>query len=346
MPPLEVWRSVRDSSALRYATLPFRPFAEVYTAERAWPDLIVWAAVALLMEVAMITVLFLLNARYLEAADASSERVYKKIERIRRSGGAGMLRTPKRAGFSLPMLPLWHGAGPIAWRQMMTARRDVTRMILGLSVIGGMLVPMVLIRRNAAVNEGAIIGLQTTMLGMSFLLSTILTYDFRADYERMAELKSLPIAPLPLVLGQLVTPVAVMTIVQWIVSGALVALGGRLEVANLGIAALVVPVSMILIVVDNLWFLLFPMRTGMPGSLDFQQMGQAMLMMLVKFALLGVGGGLAAGLGYGVYYATGGSLIAAFAASWIILTLIAFSLVPLIATAFTRFDVAADAPGT
>ena len=184
------------------------------------------------------------------------------------------------------------------------------------------------------------------MLGMGFFLSSIISFDFRADVERMAELKALPIAPLPLTLGQLVTPVAVASAVQWVVTVALVALSGHLSVVTGGIAALVLPVSMILIAVDNLWFLLFPMRSGMPGSLDFQRMGQMMLMMMVKFLLLGFGGGLAAGLGYGAYRLSGGYLGAAFAIAWLVLISIALALVPAIATAFTRFDVAADAPGT
>jgi hypothetical protein len=344
--PMEALRTVRDSRALRLATLPFRPFAEVFTAERLWPDLVLWGALALALDVLLIVAIFLLNARYIETADAYSAKVYARIERLRSSGGRGLMHAPKRAGASLPMPPLWRGVGPIAWRQMMTARRDVARLLLGLLMIGPMLISVILIRRNGPMPSGATIGVQTTMLGMGLILSTIFAYDFRADLDRMAELKALPIAALPLTLGQLVTPVIVLSILQWIITAGFVALSGQLSVVTVGIAALVVPVNMMMIAIDNLWFLLFPMKTGMPGSLDFQQMGQAMLMMIVKLALLGVSGGVAAGLGYGAYLLTGGSLIAAFATAWLVLLLAASSLVPLIAAAFTRFDVAADAPGT
>lgn len=344
-PPMTVWRTIRDSAALRIATVPFRPFAEIYTAERLWPDLTLWGTIGLAMNLAMIAVLFLLDARYLEAADAASERIYKAIERMRASGNTGMLRTPKKAGASLPMLPLWNGAGPIAWRQMMTARRDVVRLVLGLFMIGCMLVPIVLIRRSQALSDGAVTGFQTMMLGMGFLLSAIMTYDFRADYERMAELKALPIAPLPLTLGQLVTPIAVMSIVQWIVTAALVVLSGRLTAMTVGLALMALPINMISIAIDNLWFLLFPGRAMAPGSLDFEKMGQSMLMMLMKFTALALSGGMAAGFGYGVFYLSGGLLIPALATSWTILTVTAFALVPPIALAFSRFDVAADAPG-
>jgi hypothetical protein len=344
--PIEVWRLVRDSRALRVATLPFRPFAELYTAERIWPDLIGWGALAFALDAMLIVAIFLLNAHYLEAADAYSTKIYAAIQRMRSSGGRGLMHPPKKAGAGLPMLPLWHGAGPIAWRQMMTARRDVARLFLSLFVIGSMLAPVILIRRTEPMSASGVTGFQATMLGMGLLLSAILAYDFRADLERMAELKALPIAALPLTIGQLVTPLVVLSTVQWFVTAVLVALSGQLSVVTVGIAALVVPINLMMIAIDNLWFLLFPMRSGMPGSLDLQQMGQAMLMMIVKFALLGFSGGLAAGLGYGAYLLFGQSLVAAFATSWLILLLAASALIPLIAAAFTRFDVAADGSGT
>ena len=68
----------------------------------------------------LVACIFAFDAQYLEATAAASAKLYARIERLRNTGGGGLLRTPKRAGRSLPMPPYLGGLGPIAWRQLST----------------------------------------------------------------------------------------------------------------------------------------------------------------------------------------------------------------------------------
>jgi hypothetical protein len=97
-----------------------------------------------------------------------------------------------------------------------------------------------------------------------------------------------------------------------------------------------------LIAIDNLWFLWYPARLGAANGLDFQAMGRAFLTMFAKFICLGLTTGAAALVGFGAYVLFGQSLTAAIVAAWVVMDLCAVALVPLVAFAFSRFDVAAE----
>ena len=64
-----------------------------------------------------------LDADYLEAAAAVSQKVYEQLQRIRQGGGLSMPATRGAARLRLPGLPWLGGAGPIAWRQVLISLR-------------------------------------------------------------------------------------------------------------------------------------------------------------------------------------------------------------------------------
>ena len=102
---------------------PLRSFFDAVTAEYVWPDLAQSAAVGTLVNLFLVGVIFALDAQYLEAAAATSARIYARMKRLRR-GGMGSGEGLRRGGTvrtSLPMLPWLGGIGPIAWRQLTTA---------------------------------------------------------------------------------------------------------------------------------------------------------------------------------------------------------------------------------
>ena len=100
---------------------PVSWFIKAATAERVWPDLVQWSALSLLVNLALLALVFALDAHYLEAAAAASEKAYARLERLRRGTAAIALPTGARPRMRLPGLPYWGGVGPLLWRQLTTA---------------------------------------------------------------------------------------------------------------------------------------------------------------------------------------------------------------------------------
>jgi hypothetical protein len=342
--PWEVVTRVEHSTALRGVQAPFRPFIAAFTAERLWPDLAGPAALALGINVALIAFIFVLDVQYVEASAASSAKLYARLERARRGGGVLALRRPAPVKRGLPMPPTWGGIGPVAWRQLTTAQRDSARLLLALLVLAPALLPVIF--DPAAQGDPARVAatLGWIVLGSGFILTSMVPFDFRSDIDRMAELKALPIPPWRIAVGQLATPALLVTLGQWailaIVAARLGTLGGRYA----ALAALAPVANLLMVAVENLVFLAFPTRMATGNPADIQGMGRVIVLMLTKLAFGGLAAGLALGLGYATYLLSGGSRIAGLAAGWAALAACAAALVPPVAWAFRRFDVARDTP--
>ena len=108
--PEELFHKLLNAPAWKIVSWPLRSFFEVITAERLWPDLVQSSALAMLVNLLLVGVIFALDAQYLEAAAAASARIYARMQRLRRGGmGSGEgLRRAGTARLSLPMLP-WLG---------------------------------------------------------------------------------------------------------------------------------------------------------------------------------------------------------------------------------------------
>jgi len=158
------------------------------------------------------------------------------------------------------------------------------------------------------------------------------------------------------VIGQLLTPVLVLTLMQWTVLGLVQGIVGRVAPLLLVFAAFTLPFNFLLFGLENLMFLLFPMRLMAAAPGDFQAMGRNVLFLLGKaFSLTLVAG--AAALAGGLVYllvglaarplpGTGETLqwACALAVAWMAVDVCAAALVPLVAKAFVAFDVARDTP--
>ncbi|MGH7170392.1 MAG: hypothetical protein ACRELG_08965, partial [Gemmataceae bacterium] len=178
-------------------------------------------------------------------------------------------------------------------------------------------------------------------------MTTILPFDFRGDIDRLALLKTLPLPPWRLAIGQLLAPVLLMTALQC-VGLAVVAWTSPpsdwLLLACLACAAYVPPVNFLLFAMDNLLFLLFPTRLMAATPGDFQALGRNVLFLAAKATVLFLVCVAAGILGWLAYLASGESLLMAALAAWPMVVLSAAALVPLVAWAFTIFDVGRDTP--
>jgi hypothetical protein len=344
----ELAKRIEQTPLLHAILEPFRWFVQAFTAEQFWPDFVYWASLSLAMDLGLLLVVFALDAHYLESAAAASERAYAQLQRVRSGGAAAaVLHSTGTARSWLPMLPWWGGVGPVAWRQLATVPRSRSTLVIVL-----MLFPLVILPALRGMQDGneAVLGLAVPLgiqvFVMTLFLTPLIAFDFRGDLDRMEVLKTLPIAPVALVIGQLLTPVLLLCIVQW---GALAIIAASLDRAAVlqaaaGAAALIVPFNFLLIGLDNLLFLFFPARALTPTPGDFQVMGRLMLTYLAKLVIVGLTAGAAALVAVLIYYLLDHSLAAALAAAWLVLLGFGVGLVPLIVLGFHRFDVARDTP--
>jgi hypothetical protein len=342
--PREVFTEVAQTPLWQTATLPLRWFFDAFLAERLWPDLVVSVLLGLVVDLALLGVVLLLDAQYLETAAATSARVYARIQRMRRAGLAG--DTSSAGGtvrLSLPDFPWWGGIGPTLWRQMTMAMRGLGRLAVVVGILGLILSPVL---RSVQGEEGVAVpaAVVSMLVWMTIFLTALVPFDFRGDLDRMAFLKTLPLPAWRLAVGQLLTPVLFFTLLQWLI---LVAALYFTPVSAfwLGVlAAYLPPLNFLLFALENLLFLLFPTRLTAATPGDFQSLGRNVLFWAAKFVGMVLVAGVALAVGATVYLVTDGNLIAAFAAAWPVVVLCGAALVPLVALAFRAFDVGRDTP--
>lgn len=339
---LQMVQRFRESLTGAVLLAPFEVFSHTIMAERLFPDLLAWGALALTIDLALLAVVLRLDANYLEAAAAVSQKLYDRLERMKRGGSVLVLAKPVGPRWTLPRLPWLGGAGPIAWRQLTiafrTSRSLLVMTVLMFAVSGAM---MAVIDHKSPGSIAAplmgigIIGYMTFIVGMCF---------FPHDLDHIDWLKSLPLRSTAIACGELSGVVSLLTMLEvlyfclaavWLSESAIILIGA---------AVFVLPFNLVLFAVENLVFLLYPARMipNTPG--DFQHVGRHMVFMLLKMITLVICFGSAAGIGAIVFTLTGQSGIAFAAANWVALLLETVVLVQLVAWAFRRFDPSIDTP--
>ncbi len=326
---------------------PFRPFSRAITSQTAF-ELIKWGSASLAINLGLIAIILALDAQYLESVATSSERLYARIERMRKGGP--MLPSERKSGKprkGLPDFPWWGGIGPIFWRQLSTATRDYLRVVVSVLVFAafaGLGIFLTNLNPNGPIQEANAVAptLAGIILAFSLLFSPLYAFDFRGDYDRMEGLKSLPISAERLAIGQIAAPLVLVTGPQ--VLGMLVLAIGTWPVNPFfwAFPAFALPLNALLLEVENLMFLWFPSRPMAHTPGDIQAMGRAMLLMLAKILTVLFAAGIAALCGLLVYFPAGwpGAMIT----SWCVTMGFVVLLLPFIAEAFRKFDVASDTP--
>lgn len=347
----QVGEALLDSPGWRAAELPVRSFFDVILVPRGrWAELLVPLAVAAATNVALLGLIFAMDAQFLEASAASSARTYARLQRLRGKAATvegGPPLPESKARFGLPMPPYWGGIGPVFWRQLTTASRSLGRLVLVLVVLGATAgVPMVMLRAEGGgrdAEEVAVKSLGGMVAWATVFLTALVPYDFRGDIDRIGALKALPVPPWRLALGQLLTPVLLLSLIHWAAAAAAAALAPRLAGTAALAALYVLPFNFVLIGLENLLFLLFPVRlmANTPG--DFQAVGRNVLLAVGK--MLGL---LLVAMATAVVWVTGWLLTRDVwlggVAALPVVVLAGAALVPLVTLAFGAFDVGRDTP--
>jgi hypothetical protein len=327
-----------------------RVFLRTALSERYWPDFAWSGAVCLAIVAALFWMLIKLDAISLETAAAEGERLHARIERMRAGAPVSILsQTTAKPRATLPDLPSWGGIGPLMWRHMQgVLRRRSLLFVFILLPVGEFFLGMHLVQQmhGAAAESGVrVLPLVGLLLFQPLILPAIYAHDFRRDFERMEVLKTLPISSANLILGQVMTPVVCTAIMQSLGAFALGMAGADNLAAVLVLSAMVllgIPLSLLVVLLDNMVFLLSPSRPiPTPGS---QFSGFKILLNGGKVFVLYLACGIAGGVGAAVFFLLGRQLWLAAMVAALVVAGFAAALVPLAALLFRRFDVARERP--
>jgi hypothetical protein len=345
--PIEVYRQVERSLGWRAATAPLRWFVEVILPRRLWPDLVAWSSLCLLVNGLLFVTVHVLDARLEALAEEDDGRAAEEDDG---------LPVSQRVPWALPLLSRCQGLGPIAWRQSMSAVRRPPQIGCALLVYGCLIFAVFALTRGSTgilflptldghleINPAGAGVCSGLVIMLSMLLGSVLSFDFRGDMGQIDVLKALPIGPIVLTAGQLFVPVVIVAVMQWLAM-AVMAIALKTIPAGLWVAAAFVPpVSVVLIAIENLPTLWFPMRQT-PGTKPepFELLGHALVHPLLRMA--GYCAAVVATLVVpaGAYFLFGQRAVAALAAAWLTLAAGGSGLVVLVAHVFDRFDVTRD----
>lgn len=321
---------------------PFEVFGRIAGARNWFPELAGWAAAGVALNAAMALVVLWLDADFLEASVGASQRLYERLQRAR----SGTLVHADRGGGKPRRIARprwWGGAGPVAWRQLVTAARSAKGLMILFLIIGAAVaLPAVFQSRLSSITVWpAVVGMGVSSL---FYFPQMIRFDFRGDVDRLETLKALPLSATAIVLGELFTPVLMTTVLQVVVIVVLGVLQPDLWPILGTCTAFLVPANVLIFGLENLVFLLYPYRLAAAGGLDLQVFGRQMLIMFGKFVVLTLTGGLAAAIGGLAYLVTGQSVAAFASGAWLSVLVMAAGMVPLMGWAYGRFDPSRDTP--
>jgi len=307
-----------DLRVLRYAIWPLLPFVSIICGRAGPPEIMQeLLGASLPLDVSILLVLgtvTLLAAGVLsfqgdvrEAAHHTSVKLQARIERIRR--GRALMDAPKAlsGGRVLPMLPRLGGAGVHAWRQLTVLSRSRKPYLLLVVMTLLMGVSMGLAQRGSA--QPSALSAAASMLAMLVFVGPMYVQcDFRADYECLPWLRSLPTPPGILAAGQLLASALVLYVLQVLLTGWVFFVLPASNLPWLAVMLVCLPVfNLLQLSVWNGFHLLYPMRMtakegSPPGAV---QVVRLYLVVIGVFVVLGLATAIAAAFGVLAWFGAG-----------------------------------------
>ncbi len=254
-----------NESVLGYAALPFQPFIDLILAERMTAGNLGLAGVTLATVTGLAAAVVGLYTATTRGLARREKRTYlaRRAAQTLVAASTDEALGPADSRLRLRRIPRFGGAGALAWRQLLGARRHSG------SLLTAMIAPAVLACFPGFGVANPHIAFQTTTGTLAFytflLLPTALRFDFHRDLDRLATLKGLPITPAAATLGQTLAPVLIATVFQALVL-AFVLTVRSLPAYYLLMALLVlIPLNVLVFSLDNLIYLLYPYRMQQEG---------------------------------------------------------------------------------
>lgn len=264
---LDIFVQLNDS-VIGYASLPFQPFIDLILAETITASNVALAVAAWASVVALGAAVIGLYAATSRHAAHREQRNYRTRTVARDSvacSNAKVLVLTHGFEFVLRLrrMPRCWGAGALAWRQLVGARRHWG------SLLTAMIAPAVLSCFPGFIIADPPIAFLITTGTLAFytflLLPTSLYFDFRRDLDRLPTLKGLPIAPAAAVIGQTLAPVLIATVFQSAVLAFVVAARSLPTHYLLTAILVMIPLNVLVFALDNLIYLLYPYRMQQEG---------------------------------------------------------------------------------
>ena len=238
---------------------PFRAFSELILTSRIGLQTLGFAGVGVSLVGALVCSIYHIDNWMLARRKRREKRLYQRglLATARSSSnqvtGSHKVRVPARL----------NGFGSILWRQLLGAYHYRMTLLISLGL------PTLLCCIPLFAKHSPLLMLINVVGGVVFysflLLPSALMLDFRRDISRMAVMKSLPISPLAMTLGQLSAPVLICSIFQWNVlliaflSGAII--GWQTILAGV----LLVPINVLIFAIENFIFMMAPYRHNQEG---------------------------------------------------------------------------------
>ena len=332
-----------QSRAVRIAMVPARPFAEVFAAETAGAAL-AWTGASIVLVLATAAAVLASSVDFRERSLVSSARRFDRIRRIR-LGRGGFAAAPRNRRLRVPGFSFLGAAAPLARRQAYELGRG-PRVLVSLAFMAGMAFFYIIGAPYWMDSERGEMGTSLVVLAIVFplLCTGGFSVDLRRDLERIAYLRSLPLRPAAVAVGEVFVAAAAVAVVNLLLLGlAMWLAGGWVDTRMAALAAAVaIPVAWLAVTLENWLFLLFPTRTQADGGQQSAFMGKQLLKMLFKFFLLGMVA-LVAGvvaLAGGWIAGTAGAAIGAL----MVVALACWGATAILAAAYQGFDLTVDTP--
>jgi hypothetical protein len=257
-----------NDSTIGYAALPFRPFVDLILADTLTASTAGLAVAALGIVIALASAVIGLYTSTSRRVAQREKRDYDLAEAVRHGLASSTQNAHEptlAADFTLRLrrIPRCGGAGALAWRQLVGARRHWG------SLLTAMIAPAVLACAPCFVIADPHIALLATTGTLAFytflLLPTALRFDFRRDLDRLATLKGLPITPTAAAIGQTLAPVLIASVFQTSVLAFAVAARSLPPEFLLMTMLVMIPLNVLVFGLDNLIYLLYPYRVQQEG---------------------------------------------------------------------------------
>lgn len=327
---------VRHSWIGTIILMPYIVFAELFLARALFPDLALWAAIAILINVLLFWAVIKLDRRTSEFSLREHARLSDRWERMKQGGS--FWATERSEVPSIRTAPTLGGLGPIAWRQAIKAVRNSSKLII-IFIVGAACAGPLFSMAGISVTGDR--GLVMIFCFFGFILPRTLICDFRGDLSRMETYKTLPIAPWRICMGQLLVQVLLAYVVALMMIVSFLLFDDRLGASvALALAAFALPFTLLLYAVENTIFLLFPAKPIPMGRADFEFLGRSLIEFIMKTVVLLFAVSLAFGVGVVTFMALRTTLVLPGLASWLTLTLIGGLATIVMQYAFRRFVVA------
>ena len=332
---LDLLSEFRHSWIGTIVLLPYIVFAELFVAPSV-SQLALWALVAIAINAALLYAVILLDARTADRALAENARLSNRWERIKQGGS--FFATERTEVRSIRRAPTVGGLGPIAWRQVLNALRNSSKLILVFAGLAASIAPISLALGAPVTQEQT---LMIIYIFIAFILPRNLICDFRGELSRMEIYKTLPIAPWRICAGQLVVQVLLGYVIALIIiASALVFEDSVTTQVALVLAAFALPLTFLIYAVENTVHLLFPTKLVAMGRADFEFLGRSIVEFIAKTAFVWAAIAASGAVGLVALRMSGNTWVLPGVASWLTLTMIGLLTLIALQFAFRRFAVA------